>query len=600
MNKNKRKILLAAINAKYIHSNLAVYSLRAYAGQYSRNIKICEYTINNQVEDIIDGIYREKPQVVAFSCYIWNIEYVKKLMHELHKLLPQCHIWLGGPEVSYNTDYYMDSFDYIKGIMVGEGEETFKELAQLYETVENMNDIDKQLDKLAGIVTHKRHSPLNREPVDMSAIPFVYPAYNNQENNTGNSGSLDTNLDSFKNRIIYYESSRGCPYSCSYCLSCIDKKLRFRDMALVEQELRFFLDKRVPQVKFIDRTFNCNSERCAHIWRYISDNDNGVTNFHFEIASDLLRDEHIDILKSMRPGLVQLEIGVQSTNEETLRAIRRRMDIGRLREVVKKLCENKNIHIHLDLIAGLPYADIISFKKSFNDVYNMRPDELQLGFLKVLYGSYMYEDAKKYGIEYKSFPPYEVLYTDWLTYDDILKLKRIEEVLEIYYGSGQFVYSVRYLQEHFETPYDFYDELGRFYDVSYERGKKHSRIDRYDILLEFATYINANECNVTCIDVRLLGELMTLDIYLRENMKSRPAFAASKESYRQQIKELAREKGIGKSDHIEVFTPEVIQYARDIFSDIKDEISCELMFVRFDYTHRNPVNYNATVSIIGK
>lgn len=589
LNRNK-KVLLVAINAKYIHSNLAVYSLKAYAGQYSENIVICEYTINNMAEDIIDGIYREKPDVVAFSCYIWNIEYVRKVMHELHKLLPQCHIWLGGPEVSYNTDYYMDSYDYIRGIMVGEGEETFKELVGIYETAENAEAMEKQLEALAGIVTHKRREPVSREPVNLSSIPFVYGTYNNEENST--------KLDTFKNRIIYYESSRGCPYSCSYCLSCIDKRLRFRDMKLVEQELKFFLRNKVPQVKFIDRTFNCDGERSAYIWKFISENDNGVTNFHFEISADRLNDEHIDILSKMRPGLVQLEIGVQSTNVETLSAIRRRMDIDKLREVVRRLSENKNIHIHLDLIAGLPYEDITSFKNSFNDVYNMKPDELQLGFLKVLHGSYMYEDAKKYGIVYKTFPPYEVLYTDWLSYDDILKLKQIEEVLEIYYGSGQFTYSVRYLQKYFETPYDFYESLGDFYGAKHKHGEKHSRIERYMLLLEFADYLTDN-AGIN-MNKELLSELMTLDVYLRENIKSRPPFAPDREAYRQQIKELAREYGISKNDHIEVFTKAILNDAGDILKNTYDNNEDELLFVRFDYAVRNPVNNNASVSITGK
>lgn len=588
MNCNK-KIALVAINAKYIHSNLAVYSLKAYAGQFSGNVEIQEYTINNQVEDILDGIYEAKPEVVAFSCYIWNIEYVRKLACELHKLLPHCHIWLGGPEVSYNTDYYMDNYAYIRGIMVGEGEETFKELVTIYETAENEESMEQQLEALAGVVTHKRREPVSREPVDMSSIPFVY-----------------NKLEAFNNRIIYYESSRGCPYSCSYCLSCIDKKLRFRDMRLVEQELRFFLDNKVSQVKFIDRTFNCDSERSAHIWKFISENDNGVTNFHFEISADRLNDEYIDILRKMRPGLVQLEIGVQSTNGETLRAIRRGMNIDKLRDVVSRLWEKRNIHIHLDLIAGLPYEDIDSFKRSFNDVYNMKPDELQLGFLKVLHGSYMYDDAKRYGIVYKEFPPYEVLYTDWLSYDDILRLKQIEEVLEIYYGSGQFTYSVRYLQKYFETPYDFYESLGAFYADRHKKGEKHSRIERYKLLLGFADYISENKCinnenKYINIEKTLLSQLMTLDVYLRENIKSRPEFAADKEPYRQQIKELAREQGISKNDHIEVFTADILEYAGDILKENEyAKSSSEPLFVRFDYADRSPVNSNASVSIIGK
>ena len=581
-----RKILLVAINAKYIHSNLAVYSLKAYAKECAQNIEIAEYTINNQVEDIIDGIYTYKPDVLAFSCYIWNIEYVRKAMAEIHKLLPQCHIWLGGPEVSYNTAYYMKEYDYLKGIFVGEGEATFRDIAMLYETECDLENIETKIHDIAGIVTHKRDEAITREAVNMSEIPFVY----------GHLDGDDAGIDRFKNRIIYYESSRGCPYSCSYCLSCIDKKLRFRDIELVEAELTFFLQKRVPQVKFIDRTFNCDRERSARIWKFIADNDNGITNFHFEISAELVTDEHIEILNSMRPGLVQLEIGVQSTNPKTLSAIRRRMDVQRLKHIVGRLSEKKNIHIHLDLIAGLPYEDMESFKQSFNDVYSMKPDELQLGFLKVLYGSYMYDDARRYGIVYKSFPPYEVLYTDWLTYDDILRLKQVEEVLEIYYGSGQFVYTVRFFEKYFDTPYEFYEQLGAFYGKRFANGEKHSRIERYDILLEFAR--ECNSAHGKSIDVNILTGLMTLDIYLRENIKSRPAFATSQEIYRQQIKEFAREHNISKSSHIEVFSADIVPHAEEIFGEVKANISDKnMLFVTFDYDDRNPINHNAHVYV---
>ncbi len=564
------KILLVAINAKYIHSNLAVYSLKAYAERFVQNIDIAEYTINNHVEDIIDSIYVKRPKLLAFSCYIWNIEYVCKIMEEIHKLLPSCKIWLGGPEVSYNTDYYLDNYKYIEGIFVGEGEETFKEVIMYYENG------DFNLEDIAGVATQTNRHVKMREPINMSDIPFPYK-----------------NLEQFKNRIIYYESSRGCPYSCSYCLSCIDKKLRFRDIDMVEDELSFFIKNNVSQVKFIDRTFNCDKERSARIWRFIADNDNGVTNFHFEISSDLLTDEHIEILKNMRPGLVQLEIGVQSTNEDTLKAIRRKMDIDKLKRAVDSLRKNNNIHIHLDLIAGLPYENMESFKRSFNDVYEMKPDELQLGFLKVLYGSYMYDDAKEYGIVYKSFPPYEVLYTNWLSYDDVLILKKLEEVLEIYYGSGQFVHAVKYLESFFDSPYDFYEQLGLFYAETHENGEKHSRIERYKLLLEFAYKIN-DENNM---DINILSELMTFDIYLRENIKSRPPFARDLETYRDDIKDMARRLNISKSDHIELFSTSIGEYVKDVV-DLKNEDTGKQVYVRFSYDKRNPVNYNSEVKVI--
>lgn len=626
MNKN---ILLVAINAKYIHSNLAVYSLKAAAGDYSEHIHISEYTINNRVEDILDDIYMRKPGLIGFSCYIWNIEYVKKLIVEVHKLLPQCEIWLGGPEVSYNAPYYIDKYPFIRGVMAGEGEAVFKEVVAVYLASE-WGENSELYEKLPGVYTANVRNPQPAELVDMSGIPFPY-----------------RDLEEFKNRIIYYESSRGCPFSCSYCLSSIDKKLRFRDVALVEQELAFFLKHQVSQVKFVDRTFNCDRERSKQIWRFISDNDNGITNFHFEISADLIDDEQIAILNSMRPGLVQLEIGVQTTNSDTIKAIRRKMNLEKLKEVVRRLNEPKNIHLHLDLIAGLPFENMASFKKSFNDVYNMKPDELQLGFLKVLHGSYMYEDARKYNIVYKDFPPYEVLRTEWMSYDDILELKKVEEVLEIYFGSGQFANSVNYLIRFFETPFDFYRALGRYYGEQGVKGAKHSRIDRYKILLEFARqhaagnggsihsyevyedyaehkehsgYEEHSGCedywdldshvgNDT-YDEATFKELLTFDIYVRENMKTRPEFAVDISVHRNAIKKLARKYELKKGQHIEPVSAKTRKYIDAEYKNIgHKEARCEetkynvvetesMNYIVFDYEHRNPLNYNAKIERI--
>ncbi len=560
-------ILLTAINAKYIHSNLAVHSLKAYAGEYSKNIEIAEFTINNRIEDILDEIYVKKPELLAFSCYIWNIEFVEKLMVELKKLLPDTDIWLGGPEASYNTDKYFDEFDCVKGIMVGEGEETFKELVKYY------IDGTGSLECMQGIVTRDKRVCEMRECVDMSVIPFPYE-----------------DLKEFENRIIYYESSRGCPFSCSYCLSSIDKKLRFRDVTLVKEELKFFIDNKVSQVKFIDRTFNCDKERSRDLWQFILDNDNGITNFHFEISADLITEEQIEILNKMRPGLVQLEIGVQSTNEKTIEAIRRKMNLDKLKLVVSKLNHKKNIHLHLDLIAGLPYEDLSSFKKSFNDVYNMKPDELQLGFLKVLHGAYMYEDAPEFGIVYKDFPPYEVLYTKWLSYDDILLLKKVEEVLEIYYGSNQFRNTVNYLIKYFESPYDFFEKLGIYYDEIHNKGEKHARIERYNLLLGFAETIEG-------VSVEMLKEVMTLDIYLRENMKTRPVFSRDLGEFRDYVRTLVTEGKMKKTEHIEAFSSEVAKTYLNC-NDISEKN--QLIFVKFDYENRNPITFDAGVTVIGK
>lgn len=613
-----KKILLVAINAKYIHSNLAVHSIRVSLEKNGYSAEVREYTINNQIEEILDDIYIRKPALIGFSCYIWNREYVEKLIVELGKLMPKCAVFLGGPEVSYNTDYYLDKYSNVTGVMVGEGEETFLEVVEKFHysnhnksnvmkneinnedieiySIDNHNinfDYNKNsYNNIAGLCTRNNRKPTLREPLDMSSIPFPY-----------------SNLKEFENRIIYYESSRGCPFSCSYCLSSIDKKLRFRDLELVKNELLFFIENRVAQVKFIDRTFNCLKERCEEIWQFIKDNDNGYTNFHFEISADLITDKQIEILNSMRPGAVQLEIGVQTTNEDSIKAIRRKMDIDKLREVVRRLRAPKNIHLHLDLIAGLPYEDIESFKRSFNDVYNMNPDELQLGFLKLLHGSTMYDDADGYGIVCKSFPPYEVLYTNWLSFEDILSLKKTEEVVEIYYGTGQFVNSINYLIDFFDTPYDFYKAVGEFYSEKADGGKKHSRIDRYNILLDFASSLVKASYKEKKLDIDVVKSLLTYDIYVRENIKTRPTFAIDSSIYKDDIKAFARDNNIDKSCHIEVMDKKAVNYISSeddgFFKDDTEEKTGNLgrtsentkVFVVFDYSKRNPLNHNGTVEI---
>ena len=419
------KILLTAINAKYIHSNLAVYCLKAYASknivQDHLNIEIAEYTINQQLEDIMMDIYERRPDVLCLSCYIWNLPYVEELVREIHKVCPKMPIWLGGPEVSYDAKATLQRLPEVTGVMMGEGEQTFTEICQYYAN----SNLSVTLNNIAGITFRNEDGEIVanpwRMPMDLSEVPFVY-----------------NDMKDFENKIIYYETSRGCPFSCSYCLSSIDKKLRFRNIELVKEELGFFISHKVPQVKFVDRTFNCKHDHAMAIWQFIKENDNGVTNFHFEVSADLLNDQEIELLKSMRPGLVQLEIGVQSTNPDTIHEIRRTMDFEKLAEIVNRIHDGENIHQHLDLIAGLPFEDMESFAKSFDDVYALKPHQLQLGFLKVLKGSYMEEQKENYGLVYKSAPPYEVLFTKWISYEDVLRLKGIEEMVEVYYNSRQY------------------------------------------------------------------------------------------------------------------------------------------------------------------
>lgn len=549
------KILLAACNAKYIHSNLAVYNLKSCSGEYSSRVVVKEYTINQIRDDILKDIYLEQPDVICFSCYIWNISFVRELAPDLKKILPQVEFWAGGPEVSYDAVEFLKKNSAFFGVMVGEGEETFHELAGYYierkpETLSEIRGVAFRDETKVQDIVHTGW----RELMDLSKVPFAY-----------------SNLTEFKNRIIYYESSRGCPFSCSYCLSSIDKKLRFRDIELVKKELQFFIDNKVPQVKFVDRTFNCKHDHAMEIWRYITEHDNGITNFHFEISADLLRAEELALMKTMRPGLIQLEIGVQSTNPQTIKAIRRTMDFEKLKGIVEQIHSFGNIHQHLDLIAGLPYEDYDSFHKSFCDVYALRPEQFQLGFLKVLKGSHMMEMTGEYQILYKDREPYEVLSTAWLTYGEILRLKMVESMVEVYYNSGQFKNTLVFLEQYFDDPFRMYEALGRFYEKKGYSEISHSRMRRYEILMEFAGERKE-------IPAEALSDVMLLDLYLRENLKSRPSFASDQKPYERLIWDYRKAKKIPKTAHIEVF--------RD---------GKKLLF---DYTDRDPLTNNARLTDI--
>lgn len=548
------KILLVACNAKYIHSNLAVYDLQAYASDYADHIVLKEYTINQQKDDIMRDIYLEHPDVVCVSCYIWNLSFVKELMADLIKILPGADFWAGGPEVSYDAEKFLTENSEFKGVMVGEGEETFKELAGYY-VEKNPQD----LKDMTGICYRDGDQIIHngwRQIMDLSSIPFIYK-----------------DLSEFKNRIIYYESSRGCPFSCSYCLSSIDKKLRFRDTETVKKELQFFIDNKVPQVKFVDRTFNCKHDHAMAIWKYINEHDNGVTNFHFEISADLLREEELQEMSTMRPGLIQLEIGVQSTNPDTIKAIHRTMDFEKLKGIVDRIHSFGNIHQHLDLIAGLPYEDYDSFRHSFNDVYALKPQQLQLGFLKVLKGSNMMEMCREYGIVYKTQEPYEVLSTKWLDYDHVLKLKTVENMVEVYYNSGQFQNTLEYLEKFFPDAFSIYERLGSFYMEKGYGDVSHTRMRRYEILLEFLE-------DVPEISMDQVKDQMVYDLYLRENLKSRPGFARDQKPFERQIWDFRKREKVAKNAHVEVFADGTV--------------------LLFNYADRDPLTNNAHVTDVTK
>ena len=645
------RFLLCGINAKYIHSNLAIFSLKAYADRKKipgAEIILKEYTINNYVEDILQDLYEEKADVVIFSCYIWNISFVRELAAELKKVSPDVKIWAGGPEVSYAANKFLMENPTFDLIMQGEGEEVFSELIRL--TVEEkcrIKDVYKQSESkkvLSGIV-EKRYSIERKQAIkeekDIEDKHFagednVYPtnyidmsklqklqgiavwdfsgeaALGNAESNIGNKTKIINtgfatlmNMDTipfvyedfhlFEHKILYYETSRGCPFCCSYCLSSVDKTVRFRSLPIVKKELDAFLEAKVPQVKFVDRTFNCKHDHALAIWKYLEEHDNGITNFHFEISSDLLGEEELELFAKMRPGLIQLEIGVQSTNGETVDAIHRHMDLDKLFHYVDSVHELGNIHQHLDLIAGLPYENYERFGCSFDDLYAHEPDQLQLGFLKVLKGTMMEEEVKKYSILYRNQPPYEVLGTKWLSYDEIILLKGVEELVELYYNSGQYTLTLKYAVPFFESPFRFYEMFSAWYRGKGYHKLNHNRLEKYNILREFLReHIDENERDT-------LDEIMLYDMYLRENVKGRPAWAKDTAQYKKEWKALYREQGeklfpedvqagiydskrAANQSHIEVFEINIKKFEQS------GQVEKKQVFCLFDYSRRNPLN----------
>ena len=583
------KVLLAAINAKYIHSNLGIYSLKTYGEKMLKEwglaeqaeISLAEYTINHQMEQILQDIYKRKPDVIGFSCYIWNISYVKVILADIKKVLPDVKIWAGGPEVSYHGEAFLKEEPAVDLVMMGEGEITFAHFLKALLEGEDLKQVPGLMVRNAdGTFTDTGF----RQVMDMSQIPFPYAFMDMKE---------------LEHRIIYYESSRGCPFSCAYCLSSIDKKLRFRSLDLVLPELEWFLQAKVPQVKFVDRTFNCKKSHAMAIWQYIRDHDNGVTNFHFEIAADLLDKDELDLLSTMRPGLVQLEIGVQSTNEKTLEAIRRKTDIEEIREITETINSWHNIHQHLDLIAGLPWEDLKRFKQSFNDVYEMEPEQLQLGFLKVLKGSYMEELIPTCDLLYSAAPPYEVLCTKWLSYGDVLELKDIEEMTEVHYNSRQFTCTLKELEKEFDTPYEMFSFMAGYYNKNHLFGISHSRIARYEILWKIIQ--ERLEKNGKCetqgkpenggVSEKLeqYRDLLMTDLYLRENVKSRPTFARDLSSSKDFVREFFQR---------EEKTPEHLSGyegydSRQMAKMAHLEPLRDGTYLLFDYKKRDPLSYNA-------
>ena len=494
------KILLTILNAKYIHSSLALRSLAAFCKQSPHSLVIKEFTINDHEHTILSSLFKEAPDVVCFSCYIWNRSITLSLVDSLKKILPGVKTVLGGPEVTGNEAEIMANHP-VDIIVTGEGEEPFSLLLDYF---------SGKLDDLATIprITYRdmdgriRQSSSQTGFIGLDCLPFAY----------------ENDIDSFKHKIIYYETSRGCPFSCAYCLSGTESRLRYLSLDRCFKDLQYFLNNKVRQIKFIDRTFNCNKTHALEIWRYLIANDNGHTNFHFEISADLLDDEMLALLASARTGLFQFEIGVQSTHSPTLHAIRRKTNLQTCFQNIKKIIEAGNIHTHVDLIAGLPLENLTAFKESFNAVYDLQADYLQLGFLKLLHGSALRNTAPNYGIVYKNAPPYEVLFTADLPYQDLIRLKAIEEILSIYYNSGRFRTTLSFVVGLYLSPFAFYDKLATYFEDSGYAHMGHTKWKLYDIMYAFLSH------NKTA-DMALLRDLLVFDMYKNEHVPNLPHWA---------------------------------------------------------------------------
>ncbi len=497
------KVLLTAINARYIHTCPAIYSLKAFADAHAKDSNVtivtAEYTINDRYNDILDSILSCKADVIGFSTYIWNTDRVRRLLRDIRKVLgDQVRLWVGGPEPTYHPDPFLLE-DQADLCMLGEGEETFAAL---------LSRAGSPYDPGIRGIAYRRDGRIIQttmaEPVDLNQIPFLYQ-----------------DLSAYRHRIVYYESSRGCPFSCAYCLSGKERGIRFRNPALVEKELQFFLDQKVPQVKFIDRTFNANPDHALHIWRYLKDHDNGVTNFHFEIEAERITTEELDLLVSLRPGLIQMEIGVQSSNPVTLRSVHRSTDLGRICAVMAVLTQRQNINLHLDLIAGLPFEDLKSFSASFQRVYDMHPHQLQLGFLKLLKGTELYERREEYGLVCSEDAPYEVLKTRWLSYDEIALLHRVSDRVEEYVNSQGFRRSLPLALEWFPDAFSLFVSLAGYYqEMGYDL-KPPSVFRRYEIFSDFLRKTALERGMASSPQVSLALETVRFDQYLHTHPSRR-------------------------------------------------------------------------------
>lgn len=523
--------------------------LKAFTKDLDFQGDIKEFSINDRVENILEGIIEEKPDVVAFSCYIWNMEFVNRLAELIKLVDPNIEILYGGPEVSYEGKEFLENHEG-EYVIVGEGEKTFREFV-LYKLGEG------KIEDIKGL-NYKRDGKVFENPkrpeMDMNELVFPY-----------------TYEEDINNKIVYYEASRGCPFRCKYCLSSVMHGVRFLDVERVKKELKYFMERGLKLVKFVDRTFNCNREYTVELLKYLSEQDT-ETRFHFEVAADLLTEEQIEILNNAPKGRFQLEVGVQTTNNEVLHNINRYITYENIKEKVLKVAAGKNVMQHLDLIAGLPGEDLESFKKSFNDVHAIRPDEIQLGFLKLLKGSSMREEAEKWGIVYSPYAPYEIIRSKDISYEELLLLKKVEAMVDKYYNSCKFNNVIKFFLNIYEKPFDFYYDLAMFFEEKGNFKRSIGNVEYYKILLDFYLEKIGGE------DEGLFKEVLKFDYLCFNKKRWLPDFLVrtiTKED-EQNIKDSFDRQMPFKKAYIEKFEIDIINYIKN------GEINFEPKYLIFD------------------
>lgn len=526
------KVLITAIDSKFIHSNLAVRYLKSFTRDMDYESKIKEFTINDREGRILEEIIKEKPDIVAFSTYIWNVELISRVANLIKRVDSNIEILYGGPEVSFDSRSFLKN-NVGEYVIEGEGEKTYRDFI-LYKLGKiKLEDVRGLHYKVNDIVYSNEKRPL------MSMDEIVFPYEENED---------------LTNKIVYYEASRGCPFNCKYCLSSTSHGVRFLDIDRVLKDLMYFINKEVRLVKFVDRTFNCNSKFAMAIWDFLINQDTN-TQFHFEISADILKPQEIELLSKAPKGRFRFEVGVQTTNDEVLRNINRFVNFSDIKEKVLEIEALRNIDQHLDLIAGLPGEDYESFKKSFNDMYEIKPEEIQLGFLKLLKGSSMREDADKYGMEYSPYPPYEILKTDKISYEELLKLKKVEEMVDKYYNSQKFNHIIRYFERKFELPFDFYYSLGMFFEDKGYFSKNIGNAEYYKVFLDYSESV-LQESN------KYLKEIIRFNYLIFNKKRGLPEFLRSdmEKEEEKSIKEKLKEQYSFKEYHLEKFKINIEKY----------------------------------------